>query len=96
MVKKSKDSKFPMTFSCRQCGHPYQVYPPDISFEEIYMSPCQESSDEPNHNFEQIFECLDCHSRENKLYWCQGHIFIAVESEGESRRWTHRSDFDRF
>ena len=65
-----------MTFSCRYCGHSYDVYPPDSSFEAAYISPCIEQSSEPNHNLKTFYECDNCDTK-NELYWCNGHVFVA-------------------
>lgn len=65
-------SKQEQTFSCLNCGQAYSVYPPDSSFKNAYVSPCQESSSSPNHNLKTGYDCQNCDKR-NELYWCQGH-----------------------
>jgi predicted RNA-binding Zn-ribbon protein involved in translation (DUF1610 family) len=72
MVKKSDDTA--KTFSCRNCGHPYTVYPPDSSYSYAYLTPCQVADSDPSHNFKTKFECDNCNFA-NELFWCGGHIF---------------------
>jgi predicted RNA-binding Zn-ribbon protein involved in translation (DUF1610 family) len=80
------DSEFAKSFACHNCGHPYSAYPPDSSFRYAYLNPCQEKSDDPNHNYKQPYECDNCDFK-NELYWCGGHYEIfPVDNRRRTKR----------
>ena len=84
MIKKSSEGEI-QTFGCQNCGHPYKAYPPDSTFKFPRISPCQQSSNDPNHNYKQGYDCENCGNR-NFLYWCQGHFDVFVVGTTEKRR----------
>jgi hypothetical protein len=76
-------------FSCKQCGKPYEAYPPDSSFEGAYITPCQQQSTDANHNKKWYYKCDAC-TFNNELYWCTGHVFVGgVERRTFKRRLRH-------
>ena len=85
MDRASSDPEFAKTFACGNCGHPYTAYPPDSRYLYAYLSPCEEKSDDPHHNYKQPYECDNCDFK-NELYWCGGHSYTVSLGKRTKRR----------
>lgn len=81
------------TFGCKNCGQPYQAYPPDSKYQAAYIKPCQDGEGNPNHNYKQLYECENC-AFENVLYWCPGHVYIGTFGGADHIK-PHRTKYAR-
>lgn len=57
-------------YSCRQCGHPYEVYPPDDVHPDFLLEPCAKGD-----SVKMIIKCQNCHG-EFPIYWDTHHVFM--------------------
>ena len=60
----------PRKFSCINCGHPYDAYPPNDVFHIAQNKQCNE-----NDCIEIKYECDNCNNK-NTIFWDQKHLYI--------------------
>ena len=61
-------------FSCVNCGHSYELYPPESGYSIMRLKPCDGESED--HNIKMRVECENCH-KSTDVYWCGGHFYVA-------------------
>jgi rubredoxin len=72
----------PKKYPCRQCGQPFDAYPPDDLHKTARLTPYERGDSVP-----QNYECENCHEM-NTLHWDGVHVW--VKSLGPRR--VHYSD----
>jgi hypothetical protein len=76
-------------FGCTQCGQSFEVEAPDSTYKELRLQPCEDNEGDPQHNFEQLYECGNCNFQ-NVRYWCRGHVLFS-SSDGSTSNTNHKS-----
>lgn len=74
MPRKTTDTQqSKRTYNCTNCGHEFDVYPPDDAHKIALLEPCDKGD-----SIAIRYECQDCHTS-NTRYW-DVHHFIIVSS----------------
>jgi hypothetical protein len=60
----------PKRYACRNCGHPYDSYPPDDLHKTARLTPC-EKGDSIAQNYD-----YDNYGQQNTLHWDEVHIWV--------------------
>lgn len=60
----------PKRYACRNCGHPYDAYPPDDLHKTARLTPCEKGDSIP-----QNYECENC-DKMNVLHWDEVHVWV--------------------
>lgn len=71
------------TFSCTNCGHAYELYPPETGYNIMRRERCQNEPE--THNIDMRVECENCHQSKT-VYWCPGHFYVSSGSFEQGRR----------
>jgi hypothetical protein len=71
-------------FGCTQCGQFIEVEAPDTTYKELLLQPCDDKEGDPQHNYEQSYECQNCYFKNISTtirYWCRGHVYFASSGD---------------
>lgn len=56
-------------FSCINCGHMFEIFPPQTGYNMMRLERCKGESED--HNIPMRVECENCH-KNSDVFWCTG------------------------